>query len=1104
MYVFITREAERTAKSAGLKEPVQKIVESLCEPDARIADRFKPLSHNAYWKKRIGSHRAIAKVCSIDGEQVVCLLDVLPRDIAYDDFPSGVEQLVPSASVLRDWLASQRSEKVVASSREVLPENLLNWLEPPRWDLQDLQKEVVVYETEEWVRRFRQPKIRDYWQTFGKLVTDACNCRTGKRSLSDSDCHISFQRLHTSDQPSRDVLILLGVDKTASNPDLTVSPFLEAILDDEVQTDDLIGFASRCYPAYLLADADSWKQIEFNDEANLALSAEEEAMLEVASRADKSATLPIFINGRAGSGKSTMLGYLFADYCERYLRQLSSGLPQAPRPVFLAYNERLLDVVKKGVFSLLTSHHRFLTGKSSDYDLNLLSDCFLPFQQYVLGCLSPEDRASFAPDKYISFYRFKHLYLKEPGADPSLSLKLPAASEFSPELCWYVIRTFIKGSGDEDLLGPDDYLSLPKKDRIVSLEQYKSIYRTIWEQWYKNFLEGGYWDDQDLVRLAISKNRITPQFAAIFCDEAQDFTRLELKMLMQLSILSQYSLEGLNVQSLPFAFAGDPFQTLNPTGFRSSSLTSTFHDEIIKAMDPTGEHKIEMNVFELTCNYRSDVGIVKATNLIQLWRRVLFGLELKPQRWLERGDLPEPTKFVIGRNITTAELKALVTNLNTIIILPCEEDQVLSFISEDDAMAGIVNNKTEVPANVFSAMSIKGLEFPRVVLYKFGESCDPSVWKRAEDSNDTLKHEYYFNKLYVAATRPKHSLFIVDTENGERALWHLASSLNQVNEFLDRLDKATDRAEWAKHVAPIQDGIPDTAADLKGENSEAIAQELFTKGRVQQNPELLRRAKRFYLSLGQEHAAELSEAYALQFEQRFKAAGDLFLKCEDRRLATESYWSAESWADVHHCCEASQDRGLRYQISKFILSSGVDGIIEFSEWFTKVDDSTDSVRFFGRQWVTVVSTFVTRVARLNEDSLENGEWRDISKVLLKLHALGAKVDAEVVGNVLYRAGDWAQAATWYERANKTQRPEYYICKAAISSGSEQLEWFSRAGNYTAILERKEAINAMPTAEKRACLPYLAQSYEHERNIGRLSTYMANWARSRSSRNASTR
>ncbi len=82
--------------------------------------------------------------------------------------------------------------------------------------------------------------------------------------------------------------------------------------------------------------------------------------------------------------------------------------------------------------------------------------------------------------------------------------------------------------------------------------------------------------------------RFRPDFAVIFCDEAQDFTRLELNFLVRLLLYHRYDLGRERYIRLPFVLAGDPFQTINPTGFRWESVKASFYSEVVLGLDPYG------------------------------------------------------------------------------------------------------------------------------------------------------------------------------------------------------------------------------------------------------------------------------------------------------------------------------------------------------------------------------------------------------------------------------------------------------------------------------------------------------------------------------------
>jgi hypothetical protein len=555
-------------------------------------------------------------------------------------------------------------------------------------------------------------------------------------------------------------------------------------------------------------------------------------------------------------------------------------------PLFLTYNERLLEVAKQGVKTLLSSHHRFVAERSEGQESDRIDHFFQPFQKFLFNLLPIQERSRFDPEKYISFHRFKQLYQ---GKSPCESLAkvvlhLPQARRYSPEICWHVIRSFIKGYGLEEHMTPEDYQEeVPRKERTISLEKFQGVYDTIWERWYKRITqEQGYWDDQDLIARVLELKCYRPEYTAIFCDEAQDFTRLELQLIMRLSMFSRYNLGYQPIQSLPFAFAGDPFQTLNPTGFHWSSVQAAFDAEVITALDPADQLKLAINFQALAFNYRSSPPIVQVTNLIQLWRHVLFDIhELQPQTAWHPGNFAPAQKFILNQNINPEQLATYIKD--TIIIVPCEEgeeaayahaDEVLSEIFPQQESTGDSTNNQQPIKNVLSAIAAKGLEFKKVILYKFGEECNQNVWNiKGKDTDQRVKVEYFFNKLYVAASRATEHLFVVDSEKGDRQLWDYASNEGLLQAML-RFARSQER--WENSVQTLSTGTPRTIQQLREDDPGAIAHEFETKGLNAQNPDLLRRAKQFYSDLGDTPKADFCEAWALKFEEQFLEAGNRF------------------------------------------------------------------------------------------------------------------------------------------------------------------------------------------------------------------------------------
>ena len=129
----------------------------------------------------------------------------------------------------------------------------------------------------------------------------------------------------------------------------------------------------------------------------------------------------------------------------------------------------------------------------------------------------------------------------------------------------------------------------------------------------------------------------------VFCDESQDFTNLELELIERLSLFSERQIEPHQLRDVPYAFAGDPFQTLNPTGFDWGATQASFHDNIVRQLDPHGRGRLRFNYQELSFNYRSSEHIVRLTNLVQLLRARMFGLKgILPQHTWSRRESISP------------------------------------------------------------------------------------------------------------------------------------------------------------------------------------------------------------------------------------------------------------------------------------------------------------------------------------------------------------------------------------------------------------------------------------------------------------------------------
>lgn len=1121
LYVYITPHFQKR-KNAFNELNLAGFIDSLKEqldsgvPIRQLFEPFPP-----YWKRRRGKEgRIFARLISVGEDEVFCFIELLRRK-SHDylrlltDIRDYMEPLLPSQQELEKWVEEQKASGVEIISKPPLPETAVNWLYPPQWMMGastdasftetkgNSIEEILIYESREWVSRFRQQSISDFWQTYYEILSDIAQ---------DADLKAQYimHQVWMVEKRQRAVLYIRELDQ--GSPILfLVAPLTLPISPQEIkyivettlhitpaQTEGpkpasekgsdnsshnehyLLRLAARSYPGYILADEATWLAIERDSQANLALSPQEEELLRDISMATPGASrLPVFINGRAGSGKSTMLYYLFADYC---YRKQQGDLQEIP--LFLTYSERLLDVAYQNVQTLLLAHHRFLSEQSHSQHLpQNIKPYFFHFRDFLLNLLPPGEASKFQTDKLITFDTFKRLYqgINLPPSLKKHALRLPERNKYSSEFCWHVIRTFIKGYDIHECLTSEDFGEISRRERTILADDYEKVCQTVWEKWYQGLAEEGFWDEQDLVRKVLELECFDPKFAAIFCDEAQDFTHIELYLLLRLSIFPDYEMGHYLQLGLPFAFAGDPFQTLNPTGFRWSNVQAIFYTEIIQMLDPGNKWNLSINYKELEYNYRSIPPVVRFGNLIQLWRHTLLhGNDIKPQQVWQIDESIQPEKYILAENIQGDEL-ALEAE-NTIIIIPAEEGQEREYARKDPFLSALVSDsESDPPKNILSPMAAKGLEFDRVVLYKFGDAFTYTMERLLNPKEQELKTElavqleYFFNKLYVAATRAKRFLFIVDTETGDKNLWRYASYQNLINNVV----QLTETPElWEGSVGLLQKG---TDIKIRENAPDLIAEEFEEKGWIARNASLLRRAKQFYIAVGMTTKAEICEAKALRVEGNLRQAARLFLKNNKNDDARDCYWDGHLWLELidwyRQIPLESKQNDAFFAIASFLRSApeDIETVKQFLGFLTHALESTQVGKPFNPQWLLAVTTLAQRIHRLHQRfSLEH--WHQIAFVLQAMIDQGFRFAPEILGLAYYYSGNLSAALSVWTTYNITP-PEYFLVKAQIDGYPVGLVWLEQGGFFQKIVEIWEQHGGLTEAHGREWIKYVCPALE---------------------------
>lgn len=1003
-YIHICKDVKRTDIFSSIQNYKENWEKKRASEMKEHLRKNTLIPHKLYKHYFDSQHQIlIIQAIEVENETVFCFQKIMKHDAGYHFLNQNPRTwqnqnliLDSEKEAIRKMIAKKKqAEDEEGKARDILGE-LREWIDPVRLDLKS-----TFYESERWVSH-PPPKFRVHWKTFKDILyaiaEDKCeeNNSVQLRSIStpsylasNGNCHVLYTPVWDTNQR---VIYFLYAAFCGNAPD---NEELQKILKeypDFPTIDQMVPFARRAYADWILYDEDGdlWRGVEkisIDDEqgdknknkpksvlANLAMSAEEERILK-----EESQKMPLFINGQAGSGKSTMLFYLFAEFCRLYIQK-----KRDLAPLFLTYNESLLDIAKEGIHDILNYNSRYdLSGDDKSNLDSKIGPLMWPFQKFVLDKLIPDEYISdFDRRLHLTFTRFYQLYSGRniPKHETATTCRLPQKNLYSPELVWHVIRTFIKGYSPDGELSPEEYNAISERDKSVSDDVYKGIYESIWKKWYKKLehrilgekprLKRPLWDDQDMIRCALKHSPMfKPEsyegYPVIFCDESQDFTQIELHLLIKLSCFTKkYNLS--NASLLPFVFAGDQLQTINPTGFSWQRLRANF----LEKLNALGWSKKSLANTELTKNFRSLPSIVKLANLTQFCRYKLLDSDqtkdLKPQDWWQTHEGPAPIKFILGDNISEDELISKVSK--TIIIVPAELDDEYQFVDNDELLTKLVkkdkdektskedkngkalseNNENEEKSkprenfeNIFTPAGIKGLEFDKVVIYKFGEASDKLLSSLLGKKSDLKKDEplrafYFLNKLYVSITRARESLIVVDTQKGDDNLWKYFTEKS--SEDIYQYASEDEKNVWPEDkIGYLKMGTPDQIGEIEEKDPLSIAEELRSKGELYRRPDLMERAAEYYRHAHENEKGLECDALANEYNEKWKKAGICWMNLaklkqdfqNEIERASDCFWRSLAWEQLKALHQ--EYPGLypyRLSVAEFMMETSLDSLNE--------------------------------------------------------------------------------------------------------------------------------------------------------------------------------
>jgi len=900
--LFYTEGTEEFRKSlkvlgAGCRDEISDSIQDLCRQWESGHEIGSHVNDMVYRHRIVGGrYRVFLKKHIMSVDNIKCVIGI-PIYIVRRSEDEQYNQFINRIKKEGYRVTSELEDKVLEYSRERLTNVGTNLPLCPKDVIQFLEKlhglnsydffadKVVVQETEgfcEWIRQKMQDgTLIIVYQEIRRLVE-----RVNRGEIEYDvveDCAFSHHSL-----TGRFWYLLQednGVKKLSLAADTPLS-----------DRDNLQGSSGiiRAYPSYILVEYDAWRQIAEGSALSLPLSREE---IEILNDILTNKRLPAFISGRAGSGKSTMLYYMFANYwyiMEEYRDKM----------LFLTYTKNLKDVaynqVKSIVERIAMDHAQPDTFAGQEERFQVLRD----FLRELICCVDDSSEEQYPDEKYLNFERFCTLYSQRHD------------HPISPDVCWHIIRTYIKGYYIDRTMRLEDYKIIDRKDKTVTEIEFKAAY-SVYEWLTREHSD--YWDELDIVRrILLNENCIRErEYYIIFCDEAQDFTRIEFQLMFRLNFASRYNFREVSNVTVPIVMAGDALQTINPTGFRPEALKAMLYNLTDYVVSSNG--KLVPCYQELAYNYRSSEDITKFSNLINLIRYTLLGINtsryIKPQKSYHHSACIPPT-FVSCRDF---ESNNSPDDFH-IVVHPdidrnLEKHEVIAKLRKSQA------------SNLWTPLEIKGLERDCVIVYGFGDVLSRKLnglsrakekkLSSAEFRNDIVTRiqeeksselriwlEYFFSNLYVAVTRAVKGLFIVDTSEGWEMLWSL---LHARDGWDDILQQAGD--EWSdKHY--FQQLIEDSRVVAEPRDYRKDAQIFYQEWQLRRNPAIGRRAVSAFLQIGDSVKANEIEAEIYEYEKQWKLAAEKYLEAENLQKAAVCRLREGNWQEAKQVSENCQQRDI--------------------------------------------------------------------------------------------------------------------------------------------------------------------------------------------------
>ncbi|MBR2467522.1 MAG: UvrD-helicase domain-containing protein [Clostridia bacterium] len=493
----------------------------------------------------------------------------------------------------------------------------------------------------------------------------------------------------------------------------------------------------------------------------------------------------VLVQGVAGSGKTNIcIDKIIFTACKNYTGKtlyttFSRGLLNDTKLKVENYKNDLKQILKaykeKKIVFLDNNHKQALQNRLGIYffedDDNHIFDKIqrvVDYLEHKIDYVLIEDMYKSKLDKNAKFVNqqyFINTYSRN-LANHHVEKSFVKLSKYSKEVIFKEIYGMIFGSynpkSTADMMGIEEYVTT--RQNSFSRSDCESIYQIAVD--YQKHLKLNGLVDNNLASRAIIEKEKDIQYSLAILDEVQDYTQVNLYMYKELS--------------LKLFCVGDALQMINPTYFSFGYLKNLLYDKDVT------------DVKELKSNYRNTAEIVKVIDAMNEINRAEFGTHSFVLRGKSVDSGLKTTMVYLAENDFVDRISKIRYENFTIVVSNEKQKRELKKIITDQ--------------EVLTVSEIKGLERSTIITYNIlSDNVDKWRLLEANKVNHKLADEnsvfrYYYNLFYVALSRAKQNIFVVEDEKVSQFEKFFSAHFDclAVNEAISELNKVVAKAEFTQ------------------------------------------------------------------------------------------------------------------------------------------------------------------------------------------------------------------------------------------------------------------------------------------------------------------